>query len=269
MSVLDAGDIWSQPFYVKDTTGALANAGAVTATVTLPDNTTAAGVTVTNPSTGTYLVTYPTALTQLGRYAVYVQATGSNACAMSDTFDVRAQTALLSMADARATLNYDAGDTSDDEEIRDYLDVATDLLERRVGPVIPRAVTEDIRLSGDGFVTSYPPVISITSLTAVQTLGIAYTAADFQALSTGKVVRKDGAWLLGGFWYTVVYQAGRQGTVPPRFLQACRLILTDLWDNQRPKGIRPGIGVDDSIINGDTWQNVYTLIGRDVLAGIA
>lgn len=268
MSVYDVGDVWSQFFYVRDSTGALASAGAVTATITLPDATTASP-TVTNPSTGTYLITYSTALTQLGRYGVYVQATGSNACAMSDQFDVRAQTALLSLADARATLNYDAGDTSDDEEIRDYLDVATDLLERRIGPVIPRAITEDVQLAGDGFMPRQPPVISLTSLTPVQTLGITLAAADFAVLSTGKVVRKDGLSLYGGWWYTIVYQAGRQGTVPPRFLQAGRLILKDLWDNQRPKGVRPAIGVDDSIVTGDTWQNVYTLIGRDVLAGIA
>lgn len=274
MAVKDVGDLWSRYFYVRDITGALADATAVTATLTLPDGTvksSPADLTVTHPTTGTYLVTYPTALSQLLEHRYYVQATGANACAESGSFFVRSGTslALISLDDARSNLGYDAGDVNDDEQIRDYLDVVTDLIESKIGPVASRTVTEDVEIWRDFFFTRQPPV-SLTSLTPVRTGGIVLNVADYQVLSTGKVVRKDGAWMTSGAWnlYTVVYVSGQ--TVAPRYLQAARLLLQHLWDTQRPVGLRPNLGGVDAVSAPFSWPNrVVELLTNDTLTGIA
>lgn len=242
------------------------NAASVVITVTLPDNSTQTP-SVSNPSTGVYTATGPS--TQQGRYRVrYVTTNPTDA--KSDVYDVYDMSlALLSLADARDTLNYDDGDTQDDEEVLLYVGVATRIIERLIGPVIPRTVTEDVQLEGDGFFTRHPPVQSLTSLTPVRTNGVTYTAADFQVLSTGKIVRKDGAWLLGG-WYTVVYQAGRTGAVDSDTLQAARVLLKHLWDTQRPQGVRPGLGNDDTFIANYTIPNrVMELIQTQRYIGVS
>ena len=59
---------------LRDSTGTLANATAMTCTVTLPDGTTTAA-TVTNPSTGVYVATL-SATTQIGDHVAYFVATG-------------------------------------------------------------------------------------------------------------------------------------------------------------------------------------------------
>jgi hypothetical protein len=109
----------------------------------------------------------------------------------------------------------------------------TDLIEGEIGAVIPRTVTETVDIWRDTFMVRQP-IISLTSLTAVRTGGVGLLAADYQVTSTGKVVRKDGAWLTDAQWgtYTVVYQAGRT-TISPRIMQAARVLLQHLWTNQR------------------------------------
>lgn len=249
MAVVDLGDPWSEYLYVKDINKAPADAGALTCVVTFPDLTTTTNATITHPATGTYLASVAdTVITQVGRYSWYGKATGANACAMSGAFEVRpaTSTAILSLDDARGALSWLDADTTQDEAIRDKVDVVTAMVERIIGPVLPRAVTEDIDLCDEGFFTRKPPVISITSLTPVITSSTSYTAADFHVLSTGKVVRKDGAWL-NGLTYTVIYQAGCMGAVDPDTLEAARLLLQHLWQSKRGDFGAPSMGDDDTI----------------------
>lgn len=70
---------------VRDAAGALADATAVTCTVTLPDGTTATP-TPAHPSTGVYTVDYPAPAA--GRYVARWVATGANASAESQVFRV-------------------------------------------------------------------------------------------------------------------------------------------------------------------------------------
>lgn len=252
----DLGDIWTSGLTVRDATGALADATAVTCTITLPDATTAAA-TITHPSTGLYTATYPT--TQAGRHPYLWQATGLNAGVQADQFDVRSSvsTALLSLADAKAALNMSATITTNDEELRDKIDVVTDLIEGYVGPVIPRTVTRTVTFSGRTFFLP-GPVISLTSITPVLTSGRTYTASDFLAETFGAVTRLDGAMLCWGT-YQVVYTVGRQGALPPGILEAARLLLARLWRSQRGAGFRPGTGSDN-----EQTVDVATLITPDI-----
>ena len=137
----DLGDVVSLSVNVTDSAGAAADATSTTCLITLPDLTTASP-SVTHASTGTYTATYTP--TQVGRHTVYWQAMGLNAAAFSDVFDVRPaqSTQILSLADAKAALNMNA--STNDEELRGYIEATTALIEERIGPVVQRTVTETV-----------------------------------------------------------------------------------------------------------------------------
>lgn len=252
MAVLDVGDPWAEYLYVRDITGALADAGAVTCTVTFPDQTTTSSATITHGPTGTYLASLAaTVPTQVGRYRWAAAATGANACAMSGAFEVRdsVSTALISLDDAKGTLNMTG--TSQDEELRDKIDVITALIDAQIGAVIPRSVSETVEIWRDFFMV-HQPIVSLTSLTPVRSGGMTLVASDYAVLSTGKVVRQDGAWMAEAPWnlYTAVYMAGRS-TFSPLVLEAARVMLQHLWEPQRGAGVRPGQGQPDELTATD------------------
>ena len=76
MAVFDLGDVANLTVTVRTTAGVIANAGAVTCTITKPDGTTTTA-SVVNTTTGIYSAgfTPPTA----GRHLVRWVATGANA----------------------------------------------------------------------------------------------------------------------------------------------------------------------------------------------
>lgn len=271
MSVFDVGDLWSQYFYVRDTSGTLANAGAVTATLTFPDLTTAAATVGAPSPAGTYLVSYPTALLQPGRHTIYVQATGANACAMSDQFDVRASAAvaIISLADARKTLNFPDNYTADDEELRDYIDVASAMIERRYGAVIPRTVTETVSSVNGMWALSTTPIISITSITGKITGLTSYLTTDVNIRSYSGVLYSTGGYALQPGPYSIVYQAGRQGVVPPEYLQATRILLQHLWRTQRGSDVMGQASDENYNSTYEIWRQIQTLLGDRFMPGFA
>ena len=105
-------------FHVKDAGGDLADAGAVTLTITLPNGTTESP-TPTNPETGVYLYDYTPAAG--GRYVARFVATGANAGADEDAFDVLA--ANTGQAPTLAEVKLYLGDVSEsDAEVQAALD---------------------------------------------------------------------------------------------------------------------------------------------------
>lgn len=226
----DLGDVVAKQVTITDAAGAASDATAVTCTVTLPDGSTSTP-SVSHDSTGVYSITYTPE--SVGRYEIRWVATGTNASAFQDIFDVRASsgTQILSLDDAKAALNLTG--TSNDEELREYIEAATDLIERHIGPVIPRSVTETVSARDGRIYLSTTPVISVTSVTAVLNSGDTYAAADFVVSSAAGIVQLADRSAVTSDLYTVVYQAGRQGAVPARWLQAARVLLRHLWSTQR------------------------------------
>lgn len=103
-------------FEVLDTNGDLADAGAVTLTVTLPNGTTA-NPSVTHSDTGVYLCDYIPATA--GRHAARFVATGTNSGAAEDVFDViAAGLAYVPVSDVR---DYLGSTSATDAEILDAL----------------------------------------------------------------------------------------------------------------------------------------------------
>ena len=228
----------------KDPGGTLTNATGVTLTITLPDGTIVSPA-VTNPptQTGKYTLDYLTA--QAGRHLVRWVFT-SPASAYTDSFDVReaAPPLVLSLADAKAHLNITS--TTQDEELRGWVESVTGVVEQFVGPVAWRTVTEDhdyLPVSGAAVLAlRMTPVIALSSVAAVLTGGTSYAVADLDLDgATGIVRRLDGGRLYGPL--RVTYTAGR-AIIPATITAAARIILQHLWRTQHPSG-RPSLGGED------------------------
>lgn len=228
----DLGDTVRLEAVCQDPGGTLATASTATLTVTLPDGTTVTPAVGAPASAGEYSVDYVT--TQPGRHGVRWVFTGPG-CAYTDVFDVReaAPSLILSLADARRHLRYAPGDTSDDEQIREWLETITIGVEHFAGACCRRTVIEQHDIPGIGsgvLALRRTPVLSLTSLSAVLTGGTSYLAADFAVdRATGVISRLDGARIYGPL--LVTYVAGRT-VIPANLSSAARIILQHLWRTQ-------------------------------------
>ncbi|WP_455360020.1 hypothetical protein [Streptomyces sp. SYSU K21746] len=239
--MFDLGAVVPLGTTVKDSTGALANAGSMALTITLPDSTTTVVSPLAPVTTGNYAYDYTTV--QAGRHTTRWVATGVNAGAYSDAFDVREATspALMSLADAKKHLNQTG--TQHDDEIRDWINTCTEAVEFFVGPVIVRTVTEvhDVRLA-EALALRQVPALSLTTVAAIRTGGTSYAAAGLDLDGPSGIVRRlDGGRLCGPL--RVTYTAGRR-IVPPSVSSAARIILQHLWRTQQGPG-RPQRGTGD------------------------
>ncbi|MFD1656994.1 hypothetical protein ACFSL4_01770 [Streptomyces caeni] len=244
----DLGDVVPLGVRVTDASGALVDAGSMALTITLPDQTTVTADPVAPASTGTYSYDYATA--QAGRHIVRWVATGANAMAQSDVFDVRPADPqfLFSLADGKKHLNIAATSTGDDEELRDWIAATTMVVEHFVGPCARRTVTERHSFSvADVRVLRHTPALALTSVVPVLTSGTTYNPVDLDLdEETGIVQRKDGGLLYGPLRFT--YTAGR-AVITPNISAAGRIILQHLWETQRGAmgGVRLGGGNDFSV----------------------
>ena len=237
----DLGDIAPLAFTNTDTTGAAADATAVTCTIYLPDGSTATG-TVVHGATGKYTCNFTT--TMVGRHAVKWQATGANPGSYPDEFGVRdfSKLGAVSLADVKRHINYDLTDTTDDEEIRWFLDVANDLVEGHTGLVIGRQTfTDELYDGGQTYIKLRNPLaISITSVTEA---GVLLPATSY-ALDASQqwLIRLTNNAMLSSLGFgtfvpgvqniKVTYVAGYIDT-PPKLRHGVILAFAHLWETQR------------------------------------
>jgi hypothetical protein len=244
--MIDFGETYSSANYlVKDTAGALAAAGTVTVTITLPDQTTAAP-TVNNTALGTYSFDYLT--TAAGRNDVVVTATGGTLGTLdrrwTDSFTFASSGAgfVLSMAEARAHLNL--SDTNDDEELRSWLETVTRVVESQVGDIVPKTIGPERQRGGRSLWLRRRPVISVTSIDPWLNFGTSYPTTDVRVTESGRVELKTGGYFVGGP-FAVVYQVGRT-TVGGNIRDAGKMILQHLWESQRGASGLPFAAADDT-----------------------
>ncbi|WP_406000690.1 hypothetical protein [Streptomyces sp. NBC_00829] len=215
---------------VKDGAGALANAGGMALTITLPDASTVTVSSVLPSSTGVYAYDYPTV--QPGRHSVRWVATGINAGAYTDVFDVREATPplLFSLASAKAQL--DITTTEYDEELREYIAATTQAVEFFVGAVVRRSVTQPVRGGSDRVVLDTTPVLAVTSMTALGTWqeSVPVDVLNVADAESGVLRRTDGL-VFTQCEYHVEYVAGRTA-VRPNIALAGKMILQHLWRTQ-------------------------------------
>lgn len=264
----DLGDVVPLSITVSNAAGQPEDATAVHLTITLPDGTTVAQGPISPTSTGVYDYDYATV--QAGRHLARWVATGSNASAFTDTFDVTPIDGgdFISLADAIEHLRK-KGDTPDAEKLRGFVCAACQIITDRMGQVSPLTVTHEVTRYGRTVVLPKRPVIEIL---AVQTLPGLTTVpqADRAAGVDGWILDSaEGVVTLtrayGALRFT--YRLGRS-PLPPNYRLAGLELIAHLWRTSQMNdgGGRPGIGVDEVIIPGTTYAlpyNVRQLLGLD------
>lgn len=258
--MIDLGDPVVLTFLVKDADGNPVAAGAAVATVTLPDGTSSTPA-VTNPTLGTYKATFAT--TQAGRHEIRWVATGANAQAYTDVFNVAAAAPglIISLDEARNAIGFAAAATARDEDVRGYIAAASVVIEDLVGTVVRRTCDEWYDGGAGTVRLLHPPVLSITSVTesfgsSVRTLteqpldgggfgSFGYTVDLDDGILQRRVAGQIGVFQPGRRNVGVVYVAGRT-VVPENVTKATRRLVKHLWDQEQTPG-RPDLGGADGV----------------------
>ena len=231
--MIDLGDVASLAVAVTDSAGAPAAATTVTCTITLPDSTTATP-TVTTPATGSYQATYTPTL--VGFHKVAWRATGANASAFVDSFIVSDGSAFISLTEAKRFLNITT--SNDDEELRDFVRVATAAVREVTGVQLePVEVTElhDTNSGQQSIALRSPLALSVTD---VSELGVSLDPSQYRLRTGGEWIDKLSATSLAPFSsginvVQVEYVAGLTGDKLALAQHAVKQMLAHLWQTQR------------------------------------
>ena len=239
-------------FTVKDATGTLVDASPVSLAVRKPDGTATVGspYTPTHDGVGLYHVNLPlTDVSTIGHYQHALTATISgNAGVQVGTFDVfdPFEVSVLSLQDAKDTLNIPQSRTADDDKIQRKIATIEANIEKMIGgPVITRSIANERVKVGSGYrtlVVRYRPLVSVTSIVDVAS-GTSLALDDLDPdLATGVIRRKLQLpfWSRGPF-YLITYTAGLGTAVPQGIEEAAGIILQHLWEVERG-GATPVIG---------------------------
>jgi hypothetical protein len=229
----------------------LVNAGTCICTITLPDATTATPA-VVNDSTGLYHADYVT--TQAGRHSV-AWVTTVPGTATTDVFNVRTYLPMIGLAEAKAHLNGVSPTGSDDDELRNFIAAATEVVESKVGPCARRTVTQRITEGRAQLVLNTRPVISVASVTSVWPGGPVWLTSQLIVDTWAGIVQQAFPW---PFWWgpwDVAYTAGR-AIIPEKYLHAAKEQLRHLWETQR--GSTPllaplGAGGAEEFVSSSGW----------------
>lgn len=228
----------------------LADAGSVSLTVTHVASSTTYTPSITNPSTGLYQADFTPMLP--GYHKVRWVATGVTASGYSDAFHVYDATPsyLISLAEARATLRLTS--TTQDEELRVFMEGVTEVIERHLDEtIVPREFIEDYEYVqpsrwGNSISLRHTPVLSITSIVSVSNL-FTWNAVDFHVDKiTGLITSLPSTWGLFGD-VTITYMAGR-AVIPANIQQAAKIIIQHAWQTRRGAAGSPAPGgMNDSM----------------------
>lgn len=152
-------------------------------------------------------------------------------------------------AEVRAELNIPSGSTAvTSTELNAKLAAATELVEKRVGPMVSRTVTSTVALSDDGLlVLPVWPVLSVETVTRVSdATAVNLTLVDVD-IKGGRInLSAWGSAMASTYYprrgplYTVAYTVGRS-PVPDDLKQATLAVAGHLWETQRGQGTRPGM----------------------------
>ena len=261
----DLGDVVPLSVTVSNAAGQPEDATAVHLTITLPDGSTVTQGPIASTSPGVYDYDYVTE--QAGRHLVRWVATGVNASAFTDAFEVAPIDGgdFISLAEAKNHLKLSS--TGDDEKLRSFVSAACQMITDRRGQVSPLTVVHEA--AGRTVVLPKRPVIAVTSVEELPGLA-AVPAADSAAQVDGWVLSSaEGVLTLSGSYRAVrvTYRAGRN-PVPANFRLAALELTAHLWRTSQLNtgGGRPPVGVDEMVVPGVTYAlpyNVRQLLGLD------
>ncbi|MEO3875530.1 hypothetical protein ABGB18_42685 [Nonomuraea sp. B12E4] len=232
---------------IRNAAGVPENAGNVALTITLPDGNTHAEASLTGTD-GVYDYNYPSV--QAGIHRARWIATGQNAGAFTDVFDVEPAegAAFISLADQKKHLRKLTDE--DDEALRWFIAAGCQVIEDRMGHVTPQTVVSDMPARWGVIVLPERPVISITSIVKLPG-GDLVPPADAMAGTAGYTLKNsEGVLLLpaGGSDVRVTYRVGRT-PLPQNFRLAGLDLIRHLWQGSQHNngGGRPMLGDSDAI----------------------
>lgn len=239
MSVYGVGAVVRLSTEVRDSARALVTPASIQVTIQLPDGTTDGPFTPVSDGVGLYHYDITTAVAgrHIARWDTVTPTSNDE-----EPFEVVAQwneAGLLSLTEAKDQLNIDVADQDYDQEIQGFIRSITEVCEKYVG-ALARTTHVERHRGGRGMVLLHSPVLSLTSVAAIETNGADQAVADLDLdQPTGIVQRKDGGWMRGP--YRVTYVAG-QTSIPAHVRQAALIILQHMWETQRGTmgGVRVG-----------------------------
>lgn len=250
MATFDLGQTVTWGLKTYSAAGALADVGTgPTATVHLPDGTTASAV-VVKTATGTYTASLTS--TQAGRHRVVWAGSGANSGGLpySDHADVwpADPRLVISLADARAALNLASSNTTSDDEVRLYIAAAAEIIEDIAGPVLSASVTETHSGSGKFGLPLWKRAAAVTGVTED---GDTLAATDYAYDEVAGVLWR-GSQPGAGFWSdtspgnVVVTMTVGASAVPPNVVLAARELVRHLYAiGQQPWRAPYGGGLED------------------------
>ena len=256
----DLGDKVYLTWNTVDSSGAAVNPGTVTLNITLPDATTVS-VTTATAVTGTYTASYLP--TQVGRHILAWSATGSWPQAYSDIFEVRDinDIGICGYDEVLEYLNIPAA-SANENEIRRFIDAATDLAEGYVGQVLGRRTyTDELYDGGTEFIRiRNPKAISITSvyengaLVSSNAYNLDYTGQRLYRIGSGTLYATNsyGYWTGGFNNIQITYVAGYVNP-PMSAKQGVLVIIKHLWETQRG-----AMNVMGRVLGGDELYSTPT-----------
>jgi hypothetical protein len=233
----DLGDTVRICAVCRDASGAPANASTVSLTVTLPDGTTATP-SVTNPPTvtGEYTVDYVPTAAGLHRWRM---VTTSPAWAETGAFYVgdTLMLGIVSIEETKRHLRKSVDDTADDEDLREFIAAATEVIaEHRGRTVVRTTVVEDLSL-GPSLVVQLgtSPVQSLTSVATVDG-ATSWDVADLHLNGDFGIVTVLSGMPLRGL-VRFMYVAG-PAQIKANYTLAAKYIIEHLWESR----LQPGVG---------------------------
>ena len=183
----------------------------------------------------------------------------------------------MSLAEEKQHLNLTGG--TNDAELVNYLQAATELVEAKVGICVPRAITDEdipgtrrdvIRLPSG----PVPSVTAVTSIGSVYTDGPTWTTAGLIVNpARGTVRTADGCGFYRGPWRWTG-TAGR-AVIPERLTQACKEQVRHMWETQRgaqPPSVLQGEEIYSPAGGGAAFtvpRRVLELLSPDMVPGFA
>ncbi|HEX6516448.1 MAG TPA: head-tail connector protein [Nocardioidaceae bacterium] len=144
----------------------------------------------------------------------------------------------VSLDEFKAHLNLSTGTKESDAELTLHLTAATAAVEKRIGPLITRDFTEQVRGRNGAVTVNKTPLVSVTALTAVG--GTSWDVTTLHGDPSGVITIATGGRLPDGR-YDVGYKAGRGDTASEDHKLAVLYVAEQLWEMQRGSVPRPAM----------------------------
>lgn len=276
MSSYGVGTLARISIEIRDVNGQLTDPTALSLDIRLPDGTTVGPYTdettptVAKDGTGLYHLDYPTV--QPGPHIAHWDSTSPTATD-EQQFDVEAQwseVGIISLQDAKLHLKKRVTDTADDEKLLGMILSATDLIEDRVGHVVPKLITEDVHSRGHIIVLKERPVVQVVGVTRLSTMGALVEHDPVIGVNGWKLTSPEG--ILESYHrfpgdIRLVYRVGRVPT-PHRYRLACKELVAHLWRTTQlnADGGRPPLQGEIQVSPSSSFAlpyNVRQLLGLD------